>query len=410
MIRRVLLVDDDRAVREALGQTLDLAGLEVLSAGSFVEAKDHIVAGFEGVVLSDIRMPGRDGFYLLDHAQSVDPDLPVVLLTGEGDIPMAVRAMSQGAFGFLEKPCGASDLTTLLERALKTRAMVLENRSLKAQVEAGDPAARMIFGVSRQAETLRGHVRSAARVNAEVLVTGAPGTGISKVAEVIHLCSPRAKKPFEKRAAQGLDRAGLEALWRDAAGGTVFLEEITALPADSQLALLDALETGETRLVAGSTQDLDGAVAQGRLSTELFYRLQALRCHIPALSDRPEDIPVLFRHYVAQAAEQAGIAAPEVSPDHVAGLMAQDWPGNARSLMSAAMRFVLGMPEALSKTDGLGLAEKMAQVERSFLAAALGRYNGKAADAAASLKLPRKTFYDKLAKYGLRPEDFRRDG
>ena len=410
MSRRVLLVDDDRAVRDALTQTLDLAGFRTVSAGSFVEAKDHIVPGFDGVVLSDIRMPGRDGFHLLEYAQSVDTDLPVVLLTGEGDIPMAVRAMSQGAFGFLEKPCGPADLTAVLERAIKTRSMVLENRSLKAQVEAGDPAARMIFGVSRQAETLREHVRSAARVKAEVLVTGAPGTGISKVAEVIHLCSPRAKKPFEKRAAQGLDRTGLEAVWRDASGGTVFLEEITALAPDSQLALLDVLEAGETRLVAGSTQDLDEAVAQGRLSPELFYRLQALRCHIPALADRPEDIPVLFRHYVAQAAEQAGIAAPEVSPDHVAGLMAQDWPGNARSLMSAAMRFVLGMPEALSKTDGLGLTEKMAQVERSFLAAALGRFNGKAADAAASLKLPRKTFYDKLAKYGLKPEDFRRDG
>jgi len=129
---------------------------------------------------------------------------------------------------------------------------------------------------------------------------------------------------------------------------------------------------------------------------------------IPALSDRPEDIPVLFRHYVAQAAEQAGITAPEVTPDHLAALMAQDWPGNARSLMSAAMRFVLGMPDEVSEAAGLGLSEQLARVERALLIAALGRQNGRAAEAARALKLPRKTFYDKLARYGIRPEDYRR--
>ena len=132
--------------------------------------------------------------------------------------------------------------------------------------------------------------------------------------------------------------------------------------------------------------------------------------HIPSLSERPEDIPVLFRHYVAQAAEQAGIDPPAITPEHETGLMAQDWPGNARSLMSAAMRFVLGMPEDLSAARDLGLAEQMAQVERSLLAAALGRHNGHASEAARALKLPRKTFYDKLARYGLKPEDFRRGG
>ena len=119
---------------------------------------------------------------------------------------------------------------------------------------------------------------------------------------------------------------------------------------------------------------------------------------------------MLYRHYVSQAAEQAGIDPPEITPEQETALMAQDWPGNARSLMSAAMRFVLGMPEDLSTTKELGLAEQMAQVERSLLAAALGRQNGKASDAAKALKLPRKTFYDTLAKYGLKPEDFRRGG
>ena len=129
----ILVVDDDAAVREALTQTLDLANLRAVPVGSFIEAKDHIAASFGGVVLSDIRMPGRDGFHLLGHAQTVDPDLPVILLTGEGDIPMAVEAMGQGAFDFLEKPCAADDLLPVLHRALQTRALVLENRRLKSQ-------------------------------------------------------------------------------------------------------------------------------------------------------------------------------------------------------------------------------------------------------------------------------------
>ncbi|MGB2200532.1 MAG: sigma-54-dependent transcriptional regulator [Pseudooceanicola atlanticus] len=410
MTRKVLIVDDDAAVREALAQTLELADLDAMTAGSFIEAKDHIAPVFDGVILSDIRMPGRDGFFLLDHAHKVDPDLPVILLTGEGDIPMAVSAMDRGAFGFLEKPCASKDMLAVLEKALHTRQLILENRRLKQQLEAGDPAARLIFGTSAASHGLRDQVRQAARTTTEVLVTGAPGTGVSKIAEVIHLTSPQSKGPFVKRAAAGLDRAQLDQTWEACQGGALFLDEIGNLPEDTQLALGDALERGGARLIAGATQDLAKLVEEGRLSADIYYRLEICQVHIPSLADRPEDIPVLYRHYVSQAAEQAGIDPPEITPEQETALMAQDWPGNARSLMSAAMRFVLGMPEDLSTTKELGLAEQMAQVERSLLAAALGRQNGKASDAAKALKLPRKTFYDKLAKYGLKPEDFRRGG
>lgn len=408
MTRRVLLVDDDAAVREALGQTIDLADLDAITAGSFVEAKDHITPGFAGVIVSDIRMPGRDGFHLLNYAQEIDADLPVILLTGEGDIPMAVNAMGQGAFDFLEKPCAPKDLLRAIERALNSRALVLENRRLKAQLESGDPAARMLFGTSAKAENLRRLVRSVAGTGTEVLVTGAPGTGISKVAEVIHLCSPLSAGPFGKHAAAGLARGAFESAVQAAQGGSLFLDEVTALPMETQFALLEGLERGEgPRLIMGTSADLGEAVERGLIHADLFYRLEAMPVRIPSISERPEDIPVLFRHYVAQAAEQAGIAPPEVSPEHVAGLMARDWPGNARSLMSAAMRFVLGMPEEV-QAEGVGLAEQMAQVERSLLIAALGRHNGRASAAAEALKLPRKTFYDKLAKYGIKPEQYRR--
>lgn len=409
MTRKVLVVDDDAAVREALAQTLELNDLEPVTAGSFVAAKDLITPLFDGVILSDMRMPGRDGFHLLDYAHGQDGELPVILLTGEADIPMAVKAMAQGAFGFLEKPCAAEDLLGVLSRALKTRRLVLENRRLKAQLERGDAAARMLFGTSQQADELRARVRAVAPTGAEVLVTGAPGSGISKVAEVVHLMSPAGQGPFVKRPAAGLTPQDLDALWEEAEGGSVFLDEVPALPEATQYALLERLEQGgPVRVIAGAAGDLAELAGSGAFNADLFYRMDVMRVRIPSIAERPGDIPVLFRHYVAQAAEQAGIVAPEVGEDHLARLMTQEWPGNARSLMSAAMRFVLGMPEEISQSAGFGLAEQMAQVERSLLIAALGRQNGRASAAAEALKVPRKTFYDKLARYGIRPEDYRR--
>lgn len=405
MTRQVLLVDDDSAVREALSQTLDLAGLAAIPAGSFVAAKDHIAREFQGVILSDIRMPGRDGFHLLNYAHAVDEDLPVVLLTGEGDIPMAVAAMEQGAFDFLEKPCAPADLVAVLERALEARRAVLERRAERMRAEKGDPAARLLFGVSDLAEGLRARVRRLAGMETELLVTGPPGSGISKVAEVIHLSSARSRKPFEKRAADGLDRMALEAALAASAGGSLFLDEITRLPPDTQIALIEALDGGTAaRVMGGSTAD----PGPEDMNPDLFYRLEVGTVRVPSIAERPEDIPVLFRHYVAQASEQAGLTPPEITSDHLSALMAQDWPGNTRSLMSAAMRFVLGMPRDVAQASELGLAEQMARVERALLIAALGRQNGHASEAAKALKLPRKTFYDKLARYGIRPEDFRR--
>jgi len=408
MSGQVLLVDDDAAVREALAQTLELADLLPITAGSFVAAKDKITAGFEGVILSDIRMPGRDGFHLLEYARKQDADLPVILLTGEGDIPMAVAAMGQGAFGFLEKPCAPAELIGTLERALKTRALVLENRRLRHLVETGDPAARMLFGTSDLAEGLRAQVRLVAQADGDALVTGAPGSGISKVAEVIHLSSARSKAPFVKRAAAGLTSEELDRAMQEAEGGSLFIDEVSHLPPQVQLALSEVEAAQQAVcLIAGNTLDLVVEIEAGRFNADLYYRLEALSVRIPSLAERPEDIPVMFRRYVAQAAEQAGLQAPEVTPQVVAGLMARDWPGNARSLMSVAMRFVMGLPEGVVPDATMGLNEQMSMIEQSLLESALRRAGGQASAAAQALKLPRKTFYDKLARYGLRAEDFR---
>jgi two-component system, NtrC family, C4-dicarboxylate transport response regulator DctD len=407
MTRKVLLVDDDRAVREALGQTLDLADLIPVLAGSYIEAKDHIAADFPGIIISDIRMPGKDGFALLDLVRSIDPELPVILLTGEGDVPMAVRGMTAGAFDFLEKPCAPKDLLAVVERAMKTRALVLENRALKRELKRGDAAARMLAGQSPVAEALREAARAAARSGAEVLITGAPGAGNSKVAETIHLMSAAAMRAFVKLPAATQTPESLEAGVLRAEGGTLYLDEVADLPPAAQFALLDLLETQPaTRLIAGTYRDLPAEAEAGRFNPDLYWKLDVVRVRIPSLAERPEDIPHLFRHYVQIACEQSALPIPEITPEVTAALMARDWPGNARALMSEAMRFAMGMGAAPEEAS-LGLTERLARVERSFLQEALVRAQGNATEAATALQLPRKTFYDKLTRHGIRPEDFR---
>lgn len=404
----VLVVDDDPVVREALSQTLELEDIAVIATGSFIEAKDHISADFAGVILSDMRMPGRDGFHLLDYSHGLDAELPVILLTGEGDIPMAVKAMGKGAFGFLEKPCAPADLTAVIARAQKTRDMVLENRRLKAQLETGDAAARMLFGESTLAEELRGRVRAVSRAGAEVLVTGAPGSGTSKVAEVIHLLSDVSMHSFEKLSAASATPQDLADAMARAEGGTLFIDGVASLSDAAQFALIEMLDEGAgARVIAGTYKDIDALVQGGAFNTDLFYKLDVMRVRIPALSQRPEDIPILFRHYVAIACEQAALPQPEITPDVIARLMAQDWPGNARALMNAAMRFAMGLSETTEDTEEAGLSEKMARVERSLLIDALRRARGNATEASKALKLPRKTFYDRLARHQIRPELYR---
>lgn len=409
MTTKVLVVDDDAMVREALVQTLELHGLDPVPCASYIEAKDHISPTFCGVILSDIRMPGKDGFALLQQAQRIDTGLPVIFLTGEGDVPMAVRGIAEGAFGFLEKPCESGDLLTLIDKALRARALVLENRDLRAQAARGDAAARLLIGTSQKAETLREQVRRAATSQAEVLIRGERGAGTSKVADAIHQLSGGATRPFIKLAAAGLDRETLMAGFEKAKDGTLFLDEIAALDPAAQFALLELLDQPTTtRLICGTCVDL----AAGAFNADLLYRLDILRIRIPPLRDRVADIPTLFRAYVATACEQAALPAPEITADLNAQLMAQDWPGNARGLMNVAMRFAMGLGLGLDSEEGaentgLGLTERLAQVERALLIEALQRHQGAASTAARELKLPRKTFYDKLARHGIRPDSFR---
>jgi two-component system C4-dicarboxylate transport response regulator DctD len=407
MIQKVLLVDDDAAVREALAQTLELADLTPILANSFTVARDKLGTGFDGIVVTDIRMPGKDGFALLEYVQALDADLPVILLTGEGDIPMAVRGMTAGAFDFLEKPCEPAQLLASVRKALRTRALVLENRTLRREIETGDAAARMIVGVSRSSEELRALLRKLARADVSVLIRGEPGTGTARVAEVLHLLSPRASMPFTRVSGATLSAVHLPDLIARTGEGSLFVDEVAALAPGAQYALLEAMERAPTLPVrAGTHRDLAQEVADGRFNAELFYRLELAQVEIPPLRERTEDIPAMFRHFVAKACEEAALPLPEVPETVIDGLMEQDWPGNARALQNVAMRFALGVAD-LEDREAPGLNERLRRVERSMIVEALQRHAGNASETARALGLPRKTFYDKLARHDLRPDAFR---
>lgn len=403
----VLIVDDNRDLRDALSQTLEIAGYQTITSPAFIAAKDHITRAFDGVVITDMMMPGRDGFHLLDYAREVDADLPVILLTGQGSVPAAVKAISRGAFAFLEKPCASVDLVAAVEKAMTARRAIVVSRSHKQRSERGDAAARLLFGVSALAEALREQVRAVARANAEVVVTGEPGAGIAKIAEVIHLLSPAAAQPFIKRAGASLSVEALDDGLAAAGPGTFYIDEAGKLPMASQYHLLGLLDAGiATRVIAGSTENLAQVAETGAFHADLYYRLDLMRVRIPALRERPDDIPVLFRHYVAQACEQANLPLTDITPEVTGRLMAQDWSGNARALMNAAMRFAMGLQD-VEVEESLGLTAQMAQIERSLIIDAMQRCAGRATETAKLLQLPRKTFYDKLARHGLRAEDFR---
>lgn len=406
MTQRVLIIDDDADVRDAVGQTLRLSGFDPILASSFVAAKDHITRSFGGVILTDIRMPGRDGYHVLEYTRSIDADLPVVLLTGEADVPKAVQAMQLGAFGFLEKPCAADVLTQTLGQAQQHRSRALELRAHKVAQESGDAASRMLFGVSQASQNMREQVRRVAKMRGDVLLTGEAGSGTSKVAEVIHLMSAGSGAPFIKRLSAGLDASALAEAMKAANGGTLFLDDAWALPASLQSILADS--TDALRLVLASARGLEPRVHEGQFNAELYYRVEPLTVAIPPLRARKEDIPVLFSHYLDQACEQGGLARPDVPPHVIAQLMVDDWQGNARALQSVAMRYALGVSDLASGGE-MGLSDQMAKVEASLLDQALRRHAGRASDVAKSLKLPRKTLYDKLAKHGLKPEDYRQD-
>jgi two-component system C4-dicarboxylate transport response regulator DctD len=436
----VILVEDDMALREATVQTLELADLTVLSFSRAEPALAELGRGMAGAVVTDVRMPGLDGFGMLARARDIDPDVPVILVTGHGDVPMAVAALKQGAFDFLTKPFAADHLVAATRRALERRALVLENRRLRAAAAESEIESPLI-GVSPQVTRLRRSIDRLAAVDVDVLIEGETGTGKDLVALLLHRRSRRSARPYvviECAALPGeLTEAELFGHMPDSvphtrasrvgriaavAGGTLLLDGINALSLEMQSRLLRVIEERELmpigatrpetlslRVVATSTADLEGAVRTGVFRADLYHRIAQTRLKLPALRERPEDVPLLFAHFLADAAATLRLAAPVPNEAQRRYLFAHGWPGNVRELRNYAFGTVLGEREDGGATHGVtrSLRERVSTFETQAIVEALVRARGRVTTVCELLGIPRKTLYEKMDRHGIDPSLYR---
>lgn len=435
MSAQVIVVDDEAAIREAVQQWLELSGFEVRACASATEALALVDRDFPGIVVSDVRMPGSDGLQLLDKLLQIDSDLPVILVTGHGDVPMAVQALRQGAYDFIEKPFTPERLLDSVRRALDKRRLVCENRQLRQQVADKGRIESQLIGISRPMENLRRQILELAGTSVNVLIRGETGSGKERVARSLHDFSSRASKAFaalncaaipetifeselfghESGAFTGAQAKRIGRI-EHADGGTLFLDEVESLPLAQQVKLLRVLQEKtlerlgsnksiqvDLRVISAAKPDLLDEVKAGRFREDLVYRLNVATLHIPPLRERREDIPLLFEHFAHEAALRHGREAPPLAPSELARLLGHDWPGNVRELINAAERHALGLssPPPAERFAGQALAQQMEALEAQCLHNALLQCQGNIAAVMEMLQLPRRTLNEKMQRHGL---------
>jgi len=440
MLNSVMVVDDESSIRSAVEQWLSLSGFEVQLFSRADECLAQLPKHFPGVILSDVRMPGMTGLELLAEVQRRDADLPVILLTGHGDVPMAVDAMRDGAYDFLEKPFSPETLLGSLRRALDKRRLVLENRALHEQADNRAKLDATLLGVSRGLQTLRRQVLDLAALPVNVLIRGETGSGKELVARCLHDFGPRADKPFvalncaaipeqlfeaelfghESGAFTGAQGKRIGKL-EYADGGTLFLDEIESMPLAQQVKLLRVLQEQklerlgsnqsirvDLRIIAATKPDLLDEARAGRFREDLAYRLNVAELRLPPLRERREDIPLLFESFAQKAAERLGRTFPPLSGPQLSHLLSHDWPGNVRELANVAERQVLGLeePAPAGIDPGQSLAAQQEAFEAHCLRAALTRHKGDVKAVLEELQLPRRTFNEKMQRHGLTREMF----
>lgn len=440
MSAQVIVVDDEAAIREAVQQWLELSGCDVRTCASAAEALALVDRDFPGIVVSDVRMPGTDGLQLLDKLLQIDSDLPVILVTGHGDVPMAVQALRQGAYDFIEKPFTPERLLDSVRRALDKRRLVCENRQLRQQVADKGRIESQLIGISRPMENLRRQILELAGTSVNVLIRGETGSGKERVARCLHDFSARARKAFaalncaaipetifeselfghESGAFTGAQARRIGRI-EHADGGTLFLDEVESMPLAQQVKLLRVLQEKtlerlgsnksiqvDLRVISAAKPDLLDEVKAGRFREDLVYRLNVATLHIPPLRERREDIPLLFEHFAHEAALRHGREAPPLAPSELARLLGHDWPGNVRELINAAERHALGLssPPPAERFAGQALAQQMETFEAQCLHNALLHCQGNITAVMEMLQLPRRTLNEKMQRHGLARGDY----
>ena len=361
-MNEVWVIDDDRSIRWVLEKALTKAGMQVTTFSNANGVMEALERDEPEAIISDVRMPGMDGFALLERIKQKHPELPVVIMTAHSDLDSAVSAYHSGAFEYLPKPFDIEEAVDQVQRACKLR------REARASAEHQTVAATEIIGAAPAMQEVFRAIGRLARSNITVLINGESGTGKELVADALHKHSPRAKGPFvalnmaaiphdlleselfghEKGAFTGAQARRI-GRFEQANHGTLFLDEIGDMPSELQTRLLRVLSDGEfyrvgghepvkadVRIIAATHQDLEQLVLDGRFREDLFHRLNVIRIHLPALRERRADIPLLMEHFLKLAAQELGVEVKILLPETVAELQSLEWRGNVRQLENTA--------------------------------------------------------------------------
>ncbi|WP_028771824.1 sigma-54-dependent transcriptional regulator [Shewanella waksmanii] len=443
----IIVVDDEPLIGAALVQLFELESYQAATISHGQLLLDALPRNWPGIVITDVNMPQMDGVSLLNQLLQRDADLPVILLTGYGDIAMAVDALKKGAYDFLEKPFNNEHILDVVKRALDKRCLTLENRSLKKELESHSRPGPRILGHSPGINQMRHIIDQVIDLPADVLIDGETGTGKELVARYLHDHSIRHQANFvaincgaipetiieselfgaESGAFTGADKTRV-GKFEYANGGTLFLDEIESTPLSLQVKLLRVLEDRcierlgsnksiqlDIRVIAATKVDLSELCECGEFRQDLLYRLNLVTVPIPALRDRREDIPLLFLHFARIASTRYHKAHIALSPEQMAILTSHDWPGNVRELRNFAERYVLLGADAAFATSlaqqpqissGMSLQQRVEFFEKMLIEESLSLHKGSIKLTMAQLELPRKTLYDKMQKYAINRKHF----
>ena len=438
---KVAIVDDEKDMRLSISQWLSLSGYDTESFASAAEALSVVGPDYPGIVITDIRMPGMDGLGLLKKLMSSDSALPVMMITGHGDVPMAVEAMRLGAFDFLEKPFDPDNMTAIVRKATAARRLTLDNRALRRELSDGGQLIQKLAGNSPAMRQLREDILDLGQADGHVLIDGETGTGKTLAAHALHAVGSRAGKTFSLISCSAVEQEALIGRLfgpmqpddnllpavEAARGGTLVLEDIETLGPAIQARLLGFLDKQgsppETRIIAVCNSQGPAHMPQETLRSDLFYRLAGLRITAPPLRERGDDILALFTQLSSQFCEEYGCEVPELSAQDTAQILQSPWPGNVRQLINVAERAILQSRRgggslssllmvdseqvpAVVTTDGKPLKEYVEAFERMLIDNTMRRKKGSILAVMEELSLPRRTLNEKMAKYGLQRSDY----
>jgi two-component system, NtrC family, C4-dicarboxylate transport response regulator DctD len=443
IVRRVLLVDDDVDMLHATRQCLEIVGWEVQGYENPTEALSMINSDFNGVVITDIRMPQLDGRQLFKRIRKIDPEIPTIFITGHGDVAEAVEAMQEGAYNFIMKPFSSERILAVVAQAATVRQTALERRQIRALAQSAKNE-WPIMGHSDSMVALRALIRQVAEADMDTIIVGETGVGKELVARALHAWGPRSKRTFVAVNCGALSPATVDSelfghelgafpgAVRSRVGraefadrGVLFLDEIEATPLETQIKLLRFLGEREVvplganeprnvdvRVLVSTKLDLSAPDNIACIRPDLFHRLNVAQILVPPLRERRSDVPLLFSHFAVRAAERSGLPTPPISDAVRRKLIGYDWPGNVRELAHFAERFAFGLenestPEVKEGSPDDGLKGKIDKYEVELICDALTKNSGDVQKTLNELMLPRKTFYDKINKYKIDINRFR---